>query len=270
MRIVDARCEPPYAVRCAGRRVLVAASAAGPLGGDEFDLSIAVDPGAVADVGTVGAAMVMPGASGAASSSHTSITVDAGARLDWWPEPTISVAGSDHTLATHVQLAGDAACTVVEEIALGRSGEVAGHLHASLRVERNGQPLLHHAESYGPSVPGTGSVVSVGDARHVLTAVIVGASPARGACENAVPETSETDESVSDASVTGEIVLGETVLGTAAARLALGEDVSVVLIAAPDRPAALDAAARLGLTHRRCAAPRIDRVDRGATVDALV
>ncbi|MEM8746553.1 MAG: urease accessory protein UreD [Actinomycetota bacterium] len=255
MRIVDARCEPPYAVRRAGGRVLVAASAAGPLGGDELDLSIAIDPDAVADVGTVGAAMVMPGATGAPSSSSTRIIVDAGARLDWWPEPTISVADSDHTLATRVRLAADAACTVVEEIALGRSGEVAGHLHVSLRVERDGRPLLHHAESYGPTVPGAGSVVSVGDARHVLTAVIVGAEPTTGASETAVVGATATDG---------------TVLGASAARLALGEDVSVVLVAAPDRPTALDAAARLGLTHRSRAAPRIDRVDRGATVGVLV
>lgn len=250
-RIVDARCEPPYAVRRAAGRILVAASAAGPLGGDDLELAIDVEPDTDADVGSVGAAMVLPGTTGATSSSRTSVAVGARSHVRWWPEPTISVSGSDHDLRTTIRLDTDATCTIVEEVALGRSDEPAGLLRASLRVERDGRVVVHHAESFGPSVAGAASVVSVGRSRHVLTAVLVG-DDARGlGSETLVPRRP-----------------GHS--ATFAARLAVEVDAAAILVAADDRPAALDAAARLGLVHPSRSAPRISRSTDRTTVDVLV
>lgn len=172
--VVNQRCAAPFSVRQCGERILLASSAAAPVGGDELELAIDVGPGAQADVGSVAASMAWPGVDGATSSMSTTCTVGQGAHLDLWVEPMISVAGSHHRTVTVVRLDHDATCRVVEEAVLGRSNQVSGHLELSLRVERNGRPLLHHDETFGPDVAGALSSVSVGAARHVVSAVLVG------------------------------------------------------------------------------------------------
>ena len=52
--------------------------------------------GAAVTVRSVGATMVHPGAAGDGSTLEIDVSVGAGATLDWWPEPTVSVRGSDH------------------------------------------------------------------------------------------------------------------------------------------------------------------------------
>lgn len=179
--VVDQRSAAPLSVRQCGRRILLASSAATPVGGDELALAIDVGPGARAGVGSVAASIVWPGVEGVASSMTTECAVGRGAHLDLWFEPTISVAGSHHRTATTVRLDGDATCRVVEEVVLGRRDEVSGRLGLSLRVERDGRPLVHHDEAFGPDVAGARSSVSVGAARHVVSAVLVGidVGPAR-------------------------------------------------------------------------------------------
>lgn len=131
----------------------------------------------------------------------------------------VSVAGSEHLAATTVQLAADATATVVEEVALGRHDEPSGHLELRLRVERGGRPLVHHVERFGPTVPGHGSVVSVGSARHVVQAVLVGV----------------------DAGSPRSIVEHDR----AGARLPVADDAVVVLAATSDRPTAIALLAHL-------------------------
>jgi urease accessory protein len=208
--VVDQRSAAPLSVRQCGRRILLASSAAAPVGGDELRLAIDVGPGARADVGSVAASMVWPGVGGVASSTTTACSVGDGGHLDLWMEPTISVAGSRHRTVTVVRLQGDATCRVVEEVALGRHGEPSGHLDLSLRVERDGRPLVHHDEAFGPDVVGAWSSVSVGAARHVASAVIVGI--AAGTAKVCV----EPDR--------------------AAAWLPLAPDAAMVMAVGPDRP----------------------------------
>lgn len=172
--VVDQRSSAPFSVRQCGDRILLASSAAAPVGGDELQLTVEVGSGARAAVGSVAASMVWPGVGGVASSMTTGCAVGHGAHLDLWLEPTISVAGSRHRTATVVRLESDATCRVVEETVLGRRDEASGHLELSLRIERGGRPLVHHDERFGPDVAGAWSSVSVGAARHVVSAVLVG------------------------------------------------------------------------------------------------
>lgn len=172
--VIEQRSAAPLSVRQCGGRVLLASSAAAPVGGDELELAIDVGPGARAEVGSVAASIAWPGVGGAASSMRTDCAVGHGAHLDLWFEPTISVAGSRHGTVTVVRLDGDATCRVVEEAVLGRRNEASGLLEMSLRVERDGRPIVHHDEAFGPGVAGAWSSVSVGAARHVLSAVLVG------------------------------------------------------------------------------------------------
>ena len=218
-RLQSAYAEPPFSIRECGERVLIAASAAAPLGGDELSLRVAVEAGARADIGTVASTIVLPGPTGAPSTMFTDCSVARGGHLEWVGEPTVSVGGSDHTVSTTVRLEELATCRIVEEVSLGRSGEPSGTLRLVLRVERCGQPLVHHDELFGPSVPGAGSVVSVGPARHVLSEVVVGV---------------ETGES--------RLVIGSE---SRAAWLPVADDAVLLLAVGPDRPAVLAAVAEV-------------------------
>jgi urease accessory protein len=212
--VVDRTCAAPISVRRCGHRVLLASSAAAPVGGDELVLDVVVGDGARADVGSVAASLVWPGASDAWSSTVTTSQVGAGADLAMWLEPTVSVVGSRHRATTIHRLAADATCRIVEEVALGRSDEPSGRLDLRLRVERGGAVVVDHADRFGPDVAGAGSSVSVGGARHVLSAVVVGA---------AAGESRTCVES-----------------GRAGAWLPVAADVAVVLAVGTDRPAVLD------------------------------
>lgn len=231
---VDVRSEPPFAIRRAGGRFVIVGVAATPVRGDELELVIEVAAGAAADIGTVAATMVWPGTHGTGSPPSrltTTISVGAGAHLRWWPEPTVSVIGSDHVACTIVELARGATCEIVEEWSLGRHGESSGNLVTELRVVRDGRPLVHHSERFGPGSSGAGTVARVGAARHVLTAVLVG----REAC----PSAGESAVEVSGAPA-----------GVSAAWLPVAPDAAVVLGVGPERPAVLDAVERIRVIAR--------------------
>lgn len=217
----NAHSEPPFSIRECDGRVLIAASAAAPVGGDELSMGIAVLAGARADVGTVASTIVLPGPTGTPSTMMTTCVVGMDAHLEWVGEPTVSVAGSDHTVETLVELDDTATCRVVEEVSLGRSDEPSGRLRLVIRVERGGRPLVHHDETFGPDVLGAGSAVSTGTARHALSEVLVGV----------------------DAGESRLLIIGET----RAAWLPMGDDVAMILAVGPDRPSVLEAVADLRL-----------------------
>lgn len=229
--LVVRRAEAPMSLRWSDGRVLLTSAAAHPVGGDELDLSIAVGELAEARVGSVAAAMCWPGSDGSASLMRTRCDVASGAHLDLAPEPTVAVAGCRHQAATHVALAADATGRIVEEFALGRTGESSGVIGVSLRVERAGRPLVHHDEWFG--TPGAATSVSVGNARHVFTAVLVG--PIAGASRTAKGSTG------------------------AAARLPIAGDAIVVIGIGADRPAVHDLVLQL--------APEVLAVDRAPVAD---
>ncbi|MEM8620793.1 MAG: urease accessory protein UreD [Actinomycetota bacterium] len=178
-RLVDVRCEPPLTVRECHDRILLVGSAAAPVGGDDLRTEVRVGPGATARIGSAAATLIWPAPTttdGMArpSSSITHAIVDDGGCLEWHPEPMVSLVGSVHRAATVVELAEVARCSIVEELALGRHGEPAGQLELTLRVRRAGRALIAHSERFGPHAHGAGSVVSIGEARHVICVVLVG------------------------------------------------------------------------------------------------
>ena len=59
--MVDARSEPPLAVRQTADRILLVGSAAAPVGGDEIEIDVVVGPGACAAIGSVAATSIFPG-----------------------------------------------------------------------------------------------------------------------------------------------------------------------------------------------------------------
>lgn len=233
-RMVDVRSEPPLSLRRTLDRVVVVGSAAGPVGGDELELDVVVGPGARLDLGTAAATVVWPGDSGRRSSTRTQAEVGRGGHLTWRPEPLISVGGSHHLLRTEVTLAGDASCAIVDEVVLGRSGEPGGHLEIEIRVTRDVRALVHHTERLGPQTPGWGSAVTVGTARVLVTAVVVG--PPSGTPATTVG---------ADAS---------------AAWLPLAEDAAVALAVGDDRIAARRGLSAVAPTDCRLFAPAANAV----------
>lgn len=205
---------PPFSLHRCGDRILFGASAAGPLRGDRLGVDLEVLSGASADVGSVGAMSIHPGprSDDRPSMLTTRCSVGDGAHLRWWPEPVVSIAGSDHVSATTVDLGADSTCVVVEEVSLGRTCEPSGRLRLELDVVRAGRGLVRHAETFGPpgAVAGSGSLVSVGTGRHVLAAVVVGVEPGPS-----------------------RTILAAT---CRAARLAVDDDAMVVLAVGDDRP----------------------------------
>ncbi|MCB0968100.1 MAG: urease accessory protein UreD [Ilumatobacter sp.] len=208
--VVDRSAEAPFAVRRCGDRIMLAATAAAPVGGDELDLDVVVGPGATAAIGSIGAMLVWPSPNPTSSSMLTTITVGAGAHLTFAPEPTITVAGSHHRATTRVDLEPGATCELTEEFSLGRSGEPAGTVETSFRVTRAGAPLFHHDETLGAAALSGATSVGVGGARHIATLVVVGPRVDRAAT----------------------LVDG----GGMAARLPLADDAYAILAVGVDRP----------------------------------
>ncbi len=128
-------------------------SAAGPVGGDELSLMVRVGAGASLCVEAVAATMVFPSTSGDVSTQHFEIEVEEGAHLQWLGQPLLVIAGGSHVQRTIVSLAEGAELDFVDEVALGRTGELPGRPDAHLRVERRGVALVDQRQIYDPADP---------------------------------------------------------------------------------------------------------------------
>ena len=135
----------------AGGDLYLMGTAGGPHGGDDLSTEVVVAPGTELTVRSVAATVVLPG-DGSRSQHRMRVDVGEGATLRWVPEPLVAAAGCHHRADTVVDLAADARLVWREELVLGRTGELAGRLFASLRITRSGRPLLVHA--LDTSLPG--------------------------------------------------------------------------------------------------------------------
>lgn len=151
--------------------VFMVGGAAGPLGGDCLSLALRIGDGASVVLRSVAAMLAQPSPRGGASLLSTTADVESGAHVDWWPEPLISVRGSDHTSATIVRCAADAHVRWVDEIVLGRTDEPNGRLTIRQRFEVDDQPVLHHDVLFDPTESPLGRH---GQFRVIVTAVSIG------------------------------------------------------------------------------------------------
>lgn len=139
-------------------RVCLAASAAGPIGGDRLRLDIVVGAGSSLVLTEASATLLLPGHDGAQSLLEVNVSVESGATFVWLPQPVIAVRGCHHVNAVTVELAQDARVLLREELVLGRKDEPSGRLRQRTRVRRAGVPI--HAQDLdlggdtGPAVTG--------------------------------------------------------------------------------------------------------------------
>ncbi|MCO5995302.1 urease accessory protein UreD [Actinoallomurus rhizosphaericola] len=172
-RITRLRSDGPLALRESGGAVYVVGAGAGPLGGDDLELSVEVGPGARLDIRSAAATLVLPGRAGAgASRLAVRAHVAAGGRLVVTPEPLIAAAGCDHHATAEVTLDEGAELVWREEIVLGRHGEPPGRYSGRLDVTAGATPLLRHELRIGEDAT-SGAVL--GDARAAGTLLITGA-----------------------------------------------------------------------------------------------
>lgn len=181
-------CEVPLLVRVAAGAgpvvgLLLVNGAAGPLGGDRLRLRLDVEPDARVEVRSVAAAMAQPGPHGEPSRLEVVLSVGERAALHWAPEPTVSVAGSDHLTSMHITASASSAVQVCEAVSLGRHGEPPGRLALRQRVVIDGAAVLDHETVFAPgALLGPGAH---GPARTVSSTVVIGtALPAPGATVN--------------------------------------------------------------------------------------
>lgn len=222
--LTDLRSEAPMALRETGlrqasslggmQRLSMLGSAAGPVGGDELTMSVRVGAGASLSIEAIAATMVFPATSGAVSKQHLDIEVEAGGHLRWAGQPLLVIEGGNHEQIISIRVGEGAQLDFVDEVALGRTGELPGRLDAHLRVERNGAPLIDQRQVYDPASPAWTSTAGVGAFRHVRHHLVIGRS--------AEPIAVAVDDSV------------------AAARFALAEDAELAITLGVDRCAGAD------------------------------
>jgi urease accessory protein len=142
LRIARAKAPEPWA---AGRtdvvRVALTAGAAGPVGGDELDLTIDVGAGSSLVLSEISPTLLLPGPHGEQSRTRVRVRVAAGATLIWLPEPMIAARGCDHLNDVAVQLEPGARLLMREEVLQGRHEEVSGRVRQRVSVRLAGRPL---------------------------------------------------------------------------------------------------------------------------------
>lgn len=178
-RLATLRSDPPVALRPAAGAVYLAASAAGPIGGDEVHLDVTVGAGADLEVRSVAATLVLPGPSAEQSAATTVVSVGGDGRLQWLVEPTVLVSGCDHRSDIRIDLAAGAELVWREEVVQGRTGEAGGSVLQRLRIDRSGRPLLRAEHALGPRWPASSGPVGTGGRRALGTLTVVGPAARR-------------------------------------------------------------------------------------------
>lgn len=158
--------------------VQLVGGAAAPLGGDDLALDVAVGAGAAVVVRSVAATYAQPSTVPARSELVTTARIGAGGRLDWWPEPLVSVRGSDHVATTVVCAEAGSVVRWVDEVVLGRHGESGGRLVVRQRIEVGGHPVCVHDATFDPDDTSAGRH---GDARVAITGIVHGLPSATAA-----------------------------------------------------------------------------------------
>jgi len=147
------RASGQLAVRRTGAAsVHLVATAFGPLGGDDAEISLVVEEGATLAVRSVAAAIALP-SRGEPLPSVQRIHATVAGTLDLRLEPTVVAARAHHLAELAASLTEGASLTATEQVLLGRTGEEPGRWTGTTRVERAGRPLLHTTVGLGPGEP---------------------------------------------------------------------------------------------------------------------
>lgn len=147
-RLPRIQCRGGIAARCTGPgAVHLVSAAATPLGGDSIDIRVIVERDARLRLRSAAATVALPGATTRESRTHWAIEVTGDLDVDL--EPTVVAAAARHVSSVALCLHDDARIRLRERVQIGRSDERDGFWSGSLRVDRNGRPLLRHRVELG-------------------------------------------------------------------------------------------------------------------------
>ena len=183
-RAVRWRAEPPVVLRRTGPdRVHLVQAAGGPLGGDELELRIRLAAGTELTVGSAAATVAQPGRPGSGPARWT-VTAELaeGARLRWWPEPTVVCDGAELHARLRLELADGAAALAREEVLLGRHGQRGGRYRGELSVDHAGVPLVRHTTVLDGADPALSGPAGTAGSRVLSTVLGAGAEPGPPGC----------------------------------------------------------------------------------------
>ncbi|BEP11853.1 urease accessory protein UreD [Acidothermaceae bacterium B102] len=168
------RSDLPIVLRPADDAIHIAQGAAGPLGGDDVELSIEVPDGCWLRLRAVASTLVLPSVVGGAARITIKAVVGEGASLELLLEPVVVADRASVELVTEIELAGNARLLWREEVVLGRYNEQGGDAVTRIDVLRERVPLLRTGSrlvggdvvTHGPAVLGraraAGSLLRVG------------------------------------------------------------------------------------------------------------
>ena len=169
----------PVVLRRTGvRRMHLVAVGGGPLGGDVLALEVDVAAGEHLDLRSAAATVVQPGRLREPARLDVTIRLAEGAHLTWYPEPTVVCDHADWRVAFRLDLAAGAHARVVEQIVLGRAGQVGGRVHSTLDVTVDGTPLLLATTVLDGADPALRGPGGDGGARSTGTVLDAGDVPA--------------------------------------------------------------------------------------------
>lgn len=175
------RSDPPLTLRQTLDGVHLVGSGAGPLGGDDLALAVAVEAGAELRLAAVAASLAMPGPNGAPSRFALDVDVGPGGALRLLGAPLVLVAGCDHHVDVRIRLGRGAALVWRDEVVLGRHDEPSGSLRQRVAVDLDDRPLWRSELAVGPRSPGFDGPAVLAGARAVGSLLLVGAAGAPGA-----------------------------------------------------------------------------------------
>ena len=168
------RSDLPIVLRPADDAIHVAQGAAGPLGGDDIELSVEVPDGCSLRLRAVASTLVLPSAAGGAARITIRAVVGDGGSLELLLEPVVIADRASVELVTQIELAASARLLWREEVVLGRYNEQGGDAVTRIDVLRAGLPLLRTGSrfiggdvvTHGPAVLGraraAGSLLRIG------------------------------------------------------------------------------------------------------------
>src|SRR5437867_2459524 len=131
-------------------------SAAGPLGGDQLELTVLVGPGARLALSGVAATLALPGHRFEPSRFAVRLELAERAALSYLPEPTVITGRARHESILRADLAGGAELRCREVLVLGRAGERPGRLDTTIHLVRAGRPVLRQHLTIGdPALDGS-------------------------------------------------------------------------------------------------------------------
>ncbi len=173
-RVTWARESAPLAFRRSGEAVYLVGTAASPVADDAVSLKVTLERDARLKLRSAASMIAW---AGTGSSFSIDVEIGPGASLDWHLQPLVASGLCNFTQWARASLAPGARLRWVEEVVLGRHGEVPGALDLRLDVDAPTGPLLRQQLQVGGPACGWDGPAVLGAHRTFGFVLAVGEGP---------------------------------------------------------------------------------------------